>query len=191
MGAQKIVKKSILNPDTSFIQIDANESYQLDMVTTNTDELIVEAIIDGEYKNDLLLNTIQDGQTVLISTSFRPGFVSPNDKLSAHKVISIALKVKIPKNKNIKVYGLSCNVSVMGTYKNLNITLEDGQCILNEVEGAVEVNTYSGAIKVYNAKAHINATSKYGVVYKETVLQDKNYYKLSSVTGNIYLRKTE
>lgn len=191
MVAQKVVKKSVLNPETNFIQIDVSKCFQLNLETSNTDELVVEAIIDGEYKKDLLLNLIEDGQTVLVSTGFRPSFVNPNDKLSAHKVISIALNIKVPKNKDVKVYGVSCNVKVKGIYHNLVVTLGDGQCMLDKVEGTATVNTHSGDIKVYNAKARINATTKYGTVYKDTIQQNENYYTLSSVMGNIYLRKTE
>ncbi len=189
--AQKVVKKSILNTKTNFIQVDVSKCFQLNLETSNTDELVVEAIIDGEYKKDLLLNLIEDGQTVLVSTGFSPSFVNPNDKLSAHKVISISLNIKIPKNKNVKVYGVSCNVKAKGIYHNLVVTLGDGQCMLDKVEGTAIVNTHSGDIKVYNAKARINAATKYGTVYKDTTLQDENYYTLSSVTGDIYIRKTE
>ncbi|NJB71250.1 hypothetical protein GGR42_001712 [Saonia flava] len=189
--AQNVVNKTLVSPDTHFIQIDVAKCFQLNLETYEGDELIVEAIIDGEYKNDLLLDVIEEGQTTLVNTDFRPNFINPNDKLSAHKVISIALKIKMPQYKNVKVYGTGCNVHITGMYKNLMVTLNDGICTLNDVGEEAQVITHSGDIKVENANAIIDATTKYGKVVKNISQKGDYHYKLTSVTGNIYLSKTE
>ncbi|HZJ21404.1 MAG TPA: hypothetical protein VFD35_13780, partial [Pricia sp.] len=91
--AQKIVKKTIINPKIEAITLDVTDSFELSVETAPGNEIMVEAAIDGEYSNDLLVNVKESGNTLLVNTEFQPNFKKPNDKLSAHKVISIALKV--------------------------------------------------------------------------------------------------
>lgn len=191
LAAQKIVKKSFMNPAVSFIKIDAGNCFQIAIDTSNGHDIIVEATIDGEYKKDLELSIENVGSTIEISTGFQPSFVAPNDKLSAHKVISISLRIMLPKNKTVHVYGTSCNVLVSGAYRFLGITLNDGKCILNNVTQMVEITTQSGDIIVHSAGAEISASSKYGNVETIDIPKGDNRFKLTTITGDIHLRKTE
>lgn len=51
LTAQKVVKKSVVNSAITLISIDAGNCFQISMNTSNINEIIVEATIDGEYKN--------------------------------------------------------------------------------------------------------------------------------------------
>ncbi|MFK5973921.1 MAG: hypothetical protein QM485_11680 [Flavobacteriaceae bacterium] len=188
--SQKIVKKSILNPSTSFIQIDLNNCFNIHLETLETNEMLVEAIIDGEYKEDLMLNVKEEGSTVLISAGFQPNFVPLNDKLSAHKVVSISLKVFLPRYKTVQLFGTNCNVFVSGAYQNLKVSLNDGQCTLFEVSELVEVITQSGNIFVNSTGATISASSKYGTIIKEQLPAGGDQFMLSTTTGNIRIKKS-
>ncbi len=189
LNAQKIVKKSILNPNTSFVQIDLDNCFKIHMETLETDEMIVEAVIDGEYKKDLVLNVKEEGSTILISAGFQPNFVHPNDKLSAHKVISISLKVFLPQYKTVQLYGANCNVVVSGAYRDLKVTLDDGRCSLFQVSESAEITTQSGDIFVSSSGATIIANSKYGIIQKEQLPSGVGQFKLSTTTGNIQIKK--
>src|SRR5690606_28318764 len=107
LQAQKKVIKTIDNTSVSFIQIDGKNCFSLALETVDAPKITVEAAIDGEYLQDVLVNVKQEGATLLVSSGFQPNFVFPNDKLSAHKVISISLKISIPKNLKVTVYGTS------------------------------------------------------------------------------------
>jgi len=189
--AQKVVKKSIVNSAISLIQIDVNNCFKIELETTDTDEILVEAFIDGEYTQDLELTVKEEGSTLVVDSDFSPTFVIPNDKLSAHKVVSIALKVLLPKYKNVTVFGASCNVTVTGKYENLKVSLNDGFCVLNEVSQNVEIITQSGDISVRSLKAKIMANSAYGTIEKNNIPIGDNHFKLRSTTGDIYLKKME
>ena len=80
LGAQKVIKKSVHNPGTSSILIDADDCFKVEITTTLSKEIVVEALIDGEYKNDLLVKIEEDGPSINISTGFQPDFIKPNDK---------------------------------------------------------------------------------------------------------------
>ncbi len=189
--SQKIIHKTILHPDITFIGIDANNCFEINIATSNSDELVVEAKIDGEYTKDLLLTVKEEGSAILIGAGFPPTFVAPNDKLSAHKVVSIALFIVLPQHKSVDLYGTSCNISIMGNYENLKVTLNDGRCQLDNVSGSVEVLSLSGDIWASSAQADITATSKFGSVQEDDIPGGLNKYVLSSTTGNIHLTKTE
>lgn len=186
---QKLVKKAFVNSRTASIQINSQYCYQINLGTAKTDEVSVEADIEGEYSKDLLITIEEKGTTVLISAGFQPNFINPNDKLSAHKVISIKLKIILPENKNVFVYGTNCNVFVEGKFENLQVKLSDGRCVLDNVIEKVEVITQRGDILLITANGNIIAESAYGKVEKEPIPKGYNQYILKSVEGNINLRK--
>lgn len=191
MSAQRLVKKSLLKEGISQIQIDAGHCFEIDLTTCNTQELLVEAQIDGEYENDLLLNLVEEGATININAGFQPNFIAPNDKLSAHKVISIALKVQLPEYKRVHVFGTNCNVTAAGVYEVLKISLNDGRCDLVNVSEIVEVTTQSGPISVDFTEAIITAQSKYGRVIGMGSETGNGQYDLRTVTGDILLKRVE
>ena len=189
--AQKAIKKSIVNNTISNIQIDVQNCFEIVLDTSDSEEMVVEAKIDGEYEKDLLLSVSEKGSTIMISTGFQPSFVDPNDKLSAHKVVSIALKVLLPKQKNVHVFGTNCNVFVSGSYKFLKVSLNEGRCDLLDVADTVEVKTQSGQIKASYSDASIHASSKYGKVLGNPSEKGNNIFNLSTVTGDIVLKRVE
>ncbi|MGB5818570.1 MAG: hypothetical protein WBG90_03735 [Saonia sp.] len=189
--AQKIIKKSIINPGVSLIQIEADNCFEVDVATSNTNEMVVEAVMDGEYKKNLLVNVKEEGTTVLVRPGFQPNFIKPNDKLSAHKIVSIALTIKVPQYLNLQIYGVSCNVTASGRYETLKVTLADGSCVLNNVGETVDIITQSGDIYVSSPFAEIKAWTKYGKIYRETIPGGNNLFTLNTTTGNIHLKKTE
>ncbi len=190
-NAQKVIKKSIVNTDISHIRIDVKNCFGIDLATSDSDVLVIEAQFDGEYEKDLLLNISEKGSTIVVSADLQPNFVKPNDKLSAHKVISVALKVILPKQKDVHVFGSNCNVIATGVYDFLKVSLNDGRCDLINVSEAVEVNTHSGHISAKYSQAAIRAKSKYGKVIGTISKKGNSDYNLSTVTGDIHLKRVE
>ncbi len=191
LHAQKLVKKSITNPEIEAINLDVTNSFELSVDTVPGNEIMVEASIDGEYSNDLLVNIRESGNTLLVNTEFQPNFKNPNDKLSAHKVISIALKVLLPERKRVTIFGTGCNVTVKGIYGKLKITLNDGRCHLENISGIADIATQSGNISIAAANGEIIATTKYGTVAQNPIPSGETVYNLSSINGNILLEKIE
>ncbi len=191
LTAQKVVKKSIIDPSISFIKVNANNCFKVELKTGTTNEMFIEATIDGEYSKNLLLNIKSDGATITVSADFQPNFVRPNDKLSAHKVISIALKITVPEQKDVYLNGTSCNVVASGQYSFLRVILNDGKCTLNNISESANIMTQSGDITVSSAGAVILASSKYGRVDNSRIPKGNTSLVLRTITGNIHLKKTE
>lgn len=191
LTAQKVVKKSFIDPSTSFIRIDANNCFKVELQTGTTNEMLVAATIDGEYSQDLLLNVKKEGATMAVSADFQPNFIRPNDKLSAHKVISIALKITVPERKDVYIHGTNSNIFASGQYRFLRVMLNDGKCTLNNVSESANILTQSGDITVSSSKATILANSKYGHVDSLSIPEGDTSLVLRTITGNIHLKKTE
>ena len=188
---QKLVKKAFIGPRTESIQIDAQYCYRIDLRTAPIKEVQVSASIEGEYAKDLLVSIEEKGTTVLVSAGFQPIFINPNDKLSAHKVVSIALQISVPEYKQVSVFGTNSNVNVTGKYKSLHITLSDGICTLENVSETVEVATQKGDIWLSTPSGDILAESTYGKVDPQTIPFGDNQFILKTVEGDIHFKKTK
>ena len=191
LGAQKKVIKNLEGQGVSFIQIDSENCFKVELTTASDKRIIVESDMDGEYMQNLVLNVLKEGNTVWIGAGFQPNFKDPNDKLSAHKVVSISLKISIPQYLDVSLSGTNSNVSATGDYDNLKIALTDGTCSLERVGENITVSSQSGNIALLTSGAEIQADSKYGKVDREFIPYGDNQFTLNTITGNIRIRKTE
>ncbi len=191
LQAQKVIQKSISAASITSIQVDTNNCFDVTLETIDADLIMVEAIMDGEYEEEQVLRMVKAGRELEIGTSFQPNFEVPNDKLSAHKVISIALKIKLPKHKNLQIFGTNANVKLIGDYNYIKVTLNDGNCVFDRVKTNAEVHTQSGDIHIRDTYAEVIGISKYGSVLGKGVSLSDYRMNLTTVTGNIYLNKTE
>lgn len=189
--AQKQIRKTLLNDRTESILITTDNCYEVSLETIKGEELLIEAQIEGEYSKDLVINLEEKGTSILVSAGFQPGFLLPNDKLSAHKVISVAMNIMIPEYKRVKVYGTNTNVLVSGDYQSLSVSLDDGQCRITNVGENVDVATQKGNIWLTAESGVITAESSYGRVFESQIPTGDNHYVLNSKEGNIYLNKTK
>ncbi|ADY28901.1 MULTISPECIES: DUF4097 family beta strand repeat-containing protein [Cellulophaga] len=191
LNAQKVVEKTVLNDHISLINIDTENCYQVTLETGKNEDVIVSANIEGEYKKDLVLEIKEEAASIFITTGFSPTFSNPNDKLSAHKVISISLHIIVPQYKNVKLYGKSSNIIASGNYKNLNITLLDGYCALQNITETITATTQSGNILVKSNNAVVKAATKYGKIHQDKLAKGNTNFNLSSITGDIHISKTK
>ena len=189
LSAQKVVKKSIINPDIEVVNLDVSDIYQISVNTVIGNEMFVQASIDGEYSKEILLNVDHSGNTLFVNSGFFTNFIKPNDKLSAHKVMSVALSVSLPEHKRVHIYGTECNVTAKGNYDTITITLSDGRCALVNLQGIAKVTTQSGNISILADSGKINALSKYGSIGKNNIPLGDTFYDLRTVTGDILLDK--
>ena len=188
---QKLVRKALVGPQVQSIHINANYCHQIELGTYEGNEARVLANMEGEYAKDLFVALTESGKTVFVDAGFQPNFVNPNDKLSAHKVVSIALQIKLPEYKEVHVYGTHCNVNISGNYEKLEVKLADGRCAMEEIAEYVEVTTQKGDIFLAIPNGNIDAQSDYGNVLREEIPIGTNRFILHSVEGDIHLRKTK
>ena len=166
---QKKISKKIINAQRPHIQIDGGNCFRIDIETIAGNELIVEGSLEGEYARDLAIKLEEDGDNVLISTGFLPNFDAPNDKLSAHKIISIALSIRIPEYSQVQLFGTYSNITAKGIYNALDISVADGNCSLQAYAENTSIKTQTGEIVVTGTKGIVNARTKFGQVYRGNI----------------------
>ena len=191
LNAQKKMYKNVLGDHIELIQVDATNSYIVEVETSNNNEISILAEMEGEYSQDLGLDVLTNGNTLLVETGFTPNFENPNDKLSAHKVISIAIRITMPRQKKLEVFGTNARVVVEGTYKNVDVSLSDGACLLKNLKADAKVKTQSGNITIFAKSAEIKTHNKYGNVSTNPIPLGISSFMLETITGNIVLSKTE
>ena len=106
-------------------------------------------------------------------------------------MLSIALKITIPEDCYVNVFGTNSEVQATGKYKELKISLATGNCFLVNVTDSVRVKTQKGTISLVAESGKIEASSVYGLVKISKIPESNFNYKLESVEGNIYVSKTE
>ncbi|NAY91890.1 hypothetical protein GTQ34_08170 [Muricauda sp. JGD-17] len=191
LNGQKLVEKGLIGPHIESIHINAHFCYQIEVNTHQGDEIQVLANIEGEYTKDLLVGLTESGNTVFVDAGFQPNFINPNDKLSAHKVISIALQVTLPEYKEVHIYGTNSNTKVSGNFRKLEIKIADGRCVLQDVIEHVVVTTQKADIFLNIPKGDVTAKSLYGEIHEEFIPTGDYRYILNTVEGNIHLKKTK
>ncbi len=191
LNGQKLIRKKLISPGISSVQVDAANCFEVELQNSSSEELTVEASIEGEYSKDLLVTIREEGTTLLVSAGFQPNFQNPNDKLSAHKVVSISLSVSIPQFREVRVYGTNSNISVSGIYKALSVALVDGRCVLNQVGMDTAVTTASGDILVYSEQGIVDALSKFGTVSDAQIPPGDKRFLLRTTSGNVTISKSD
>ena len=189
-NSQKRVTKTLVKQGISAINIDGNLCYRIVLETADTNEVSVEARIDGEYEKGLLVNFREAGKTLYLETRFSPEFRFPNDKLGAHKVVSVSMKVTLPQDQQILLTARTCEVSTSGRYRDLKIIFNDGLCDLSHTAENTEVRTGKAPIFAHLDSGVVEAESRYGKVRLEPIPEGDHHLKLYSTQGNISVSYT-
>ena len=191
VNGQKTVEKQWINPAINAVVIDANNIFDISLSTSTEKKISVTANMEGEYADNLIISIREVDNTITISSKFSPTFYHPNDKLSAHKVVSIQLVIQLPESLNVQLSGTSTTVQASGNYKNLAVALNDGNCSLNNILGTIEVKTQSGQINLNTKEANVKAHSIYGNVVKNNVPIGSSEIKLATIEGDIYINEKQ
>ena len=189
VNAQRIIEKSLVNKHARFFYIDSSLAYKVLLKTNSSQEINIRATIEGEYQNEIILNIQESESQLAISTSFSPQFQFKNDKLSAHKVVSIAMEISVPEEISVQLSGDYTNLSASGSYKLLEVNLKDGRCYLDQTRGEIHVDTKSGDIILESTEGYVEASSEYGRIEADQLPLGEAVYRLKSTRGNIRIIK--
>ncbi len=191
LHSQKTIEKTIDAQNISFIMVEGNEMFKIKLNTSRTEKIILKTKIEGEYSEDMVVLANIEGDSVIVSSAFQPLFVNHNDKLSAHKVISIEIELIVPENRKVYIESNTASAEIDGDYDFLTAELSQGNCDLNIYDSNAIVNTVNGEIELNTNFADVEAFSKTGTVAREQLTLGSNQISLNSVNGNISIIKTK
>ncbi len=189
--SQNRIQKLFSDANISTININGNGVFKISVETTMSNTFTIDSRIEGENNEHVVLIAETKNDTLYIATKYQPLFNDANDKLSAHKVISIELILNIPANKSIYVSSDIASVFVKGQYNNATIELINGNCILKNFVGGATVNTIQGDIDVNTNFAKLDAFTKNGTLNLESLSKGNRMLSLYSINGNITVIKSQ
>ncbi|MFB9051808.1 hypothetical protein ACFFVB_01840 [Formosa undariae] len=191
LHAQKRIDKIIDAQDITTLQINGDNCFKIHVTASNTSRITIQTNIAGEHNEEMLVIAKTSNDSLYVSTGFHPLFQADNDKLSAHKVMSIELEIQVPKHIKLNIKSNIGSVKIKGDFNTAFIELNQGQCVLNSFIGSAKINTIQGGISVETNFAKVNAASKHGVVKLEPLIFGENQLDLKSIRGDISVFKTE
>jgi hypothetical protein len=185
LQGQKRVRKTLLDPAVQSVVIDGAQCFHISLETAETREVLVEAEMEGEYQSEVMVITETLGNTLRISTGFAPSFQMPNDKLGAHKVLSVRLRVVLPRHQRVSLVAGSCRVETTGVFRDLKVQIAEGGCLLAHTAEHTEVTTASAPITAQIGQGVVEAHSRYGQVFLEAIPPGDPEFVLRSTRGDI------
>jgi len=185
--AQKKLLKEYDVDNIHTLYIDSNDIFQIKLETSQTDKIIMYTQIDGETYENTLLHTETIEGILKITTGHTPDFIPFNDKLSAHKILSIVLEITLPEGLNLDVYSTLASVNAQGDYNQIRINLGRGGCHLSDFRfrESLLINTISGNIELETKNAEVHAQSRNGSVVIPKRMTGIKTINLQSIDGDI------
>ncbi|MHA7056694.1 hypothetical protein ACWGOQ_0005700 [Aquimarina sp. M1] len=190
LSGQSTFDKSIDATNLSEVYIFVDNTFQIEIINTTKNKVIVQARSEGEYQNDILIYAKRKENTLTIRDGIQPFSENHNDKLSAHKVIVLKIKIQVPHHLKVTVQSRIASLKLSGEIKSLFVELNSGDCSLHHFVGNATVNTLGGNILVNTQNAIVNASTKSGILYKEEIY-GLHQIALKSISGNINVYKTK
>ncbi|MEM7084764.1 MAG: DUF4097 family beta strand repeat-containing protein [Bacteroidota bacterium] len=190
--AQKIMEKSWDASSVERLEVISDEVYHIIITSEPTERVSVRAKVEGEHSENVALLISEENKTLSISSGFTPFFVKQNDKLAAHKVISIEMEIRVPQDMKVLVKGAIVSVETKGTFKEILLDLRNGNCVLTHFKGNAQLTSRNGDITVFARQTGARIVdSRNGHIKNE--LPDKGQFLITaeSVNGDITLLKSQ
>ena len=189
--AQKTIERQFQASNIEAINLDGTGSFEIYVESANVDVISVKTAVEGEYIDQVILLTNIKNNELNIGTEYQPLFTIPDDKLSAHKVMSIVFHLKLPKGLNVDISSDIGSVVVTGHFGQLTTELNRGHFVAKNFSGLALVNTIDGNIEVETNYAKVSLDTKNGQVSQEKLVLGTNNLSLHSINGNISVTKTK
>jgi len=187
--SQKDTREIIDADNIKRISIDTDEVYLLEINSTKTSQIRIKTHSEGEYYDNIMLETLVHGEELNITTQYPERLTGGFDKLSAHKVFSLAVEIEIPEGLEVSIKSNISSLEAKGNFTSVYADLKQGYCKLIEFMGTAVINTYSGNILVETSSGLIEANSRNGEVDVPEFLPGRNPLRLTSIDGDIMVRK--
>jgi hypothetical protein len=190
----KAQRETIQTFDASSIKeviIEVDEVFNVEIETANTPVIKLSTLSEGEYLNEIVIQTQQDLHSFQLNSQYREILTSGFDKLSAHKVYAVHLKLVIPKNLNVIVISNIASLNAVGNFKKLEAELKSGACRLIDFSGQALINTFQGNVYVETTTANVKATTNHGNLQIDEKLSFGSLIEIKSIYGDVEVRKAE
>ncbi|MFD1062390.1 hypothetical protein ACFQ1Q_03965 [Winogradskyella litorisediminis] len=191
VNAQNIAKNIFSANGISGVYINGEQIFDISVETSSRNNIEIASISDGEYGNEFSVISEVKGNQLIIALKRTVLYDTPDDKRNAHKVISASLEIKMPQNLNLSIKSDVGSVDAKGNFNDLKMDLAQGNCKVLGISKSAEIKTANGNIRVVTKNAIIETDSKSGLVDIPNNMFGFNVWKLTTVSGNITVKKAE
>ncbi len=190
---QKDLSRTYLSEGVENIVIDGNGVHSLNIVAANVEEISVQVHLEGETSEEIVIKEQLEGNKLELGFGSWPLAKTYNDKLSAHKIVSVVVIVSIPENKFVSITSNTTAVFAEGNFGFLYVAIEDAACVLKNFNGDANLTTNYGIIQVSvkNNTTVGEAKTTYGALQNR--LKNTGIYTIyaESIHGDITLQQTQ
>lgn len=212
VNAQRKVEKSVKVSKNQELYVHFKFANNIEVKQWNQNRMEVRASVnlnDGEGNEHFNLKTSDNGDQVKIYSDFGNYFKRKRN-WNKNNTTEISYVVYVPKNATLKVKSISGSLESNSFSGNLTTDLISGNITLKKYQGKMLLKTVSGDVDVAISRAKINAKTVTGTIYSDLTIdksysQNKSYsskirgtvnngtqtLNMSTVSGNIYMRKVK
>jgi hypothetical protein len=186
-GQQLSSKNIAVNPQKK-LNIDLTYVAHFEIDTHQENYIQTQLTLEGEYREMFNLSVLETEDTYDISLAKNPLFANFNDKLSAHKVLAITLKLRVPRQTVLDIDGLNSLVYTKGDYRELNVFLNEGVCYLNHDSQKSKIITTKADVflEMNTPLEGIFFQSAFASAPKNNTPENEASWIVKSRDGNIY-----
>ncbi|MBX2828103.1 MAG: hypothetical protein KTR22_08065 [Flavobacteriaceae bacterium] len=190
--AQKVIQRSLDAKGVEKLEIVSDQVFLIKVETGSTDTIEVHTEVEGENYENVVLSVNKVEGTLRITTGYTPYFEAANDKLAAHKVISIEMTVTLPKHRSVFISSFLASVEASGSFENLYTGLNNGNCTLTDFLGNAQLNSRHGFIKVF-AQPGVSGKAQSVRGRVENLLPAEGWYEVvaQSVNGDVIMKSSQ
>jgi len=212
MNAQRKVEKSVNVSKTQALFVNFKFANNIEVKQWNKNKIEVKATVNinnGEGDKHFSLKTEKENGELKIYSDFGDYFKRKKSWNSSNKT-EINYVVYVPKNATLRVKSISGSLESDSYTGNLTTELISGDITLKKYAGVMKLKTVSGDVDVTISKAKVNAKTVTGTIYSDLTIdtsykENKSYsskvrgtvnngskeLKMTTVSGNIYMRKVK
>jgi len=192
---QKMVKQVFLTSNE--IEISALGLDTLTILTSESNQVEVSLFNENVNSEDLEISNSSER----LKITFKQPFI-PNEKGVFRKFITKRLHrsyavVKIPKNKNITIFGRNIDIVSKSYRGNLQIFIDKGVVKLHQLQGNTEIHLFQGTIVASVKNTNINIKTTHGTIlfdgekhsspFVKTVKNASKKFVVNSINANVSL----
>jgi hypothetical protein len=158
ISQKKLQKEFDAAPFTSVV-INGHEASLIKVISEKRETIKINLNIEGEYHESVLLEVFQQNEALLVAPAFTPFFERHNDKLAAHKVLSVTLEIKVPKDLFVSITTKNAFIETIGAFSFLYAETDGGAVTLDSFIGDGDIKTRSGNIFVKTSKIDVSGVA--------------------------------
>lgn len=187
--AQKVVQKQWDTTGIQRVQVLSDSIFKIEVKSVPGDQILVEAAIEGELYENLVLDGLNKEGILSLKVGLTPFFEAANDKLAAHKVVSVSLKIQMPEALTLVVSSRLADLLTEGPFRHVQAALYNGRLSMVNFKGTATLSTHHGPIDVEAfGPVYGIATSKNASVSNQLPKEGLLPIRAQSVNGAIRLR---